>query len=421
MHAEARQMEDDDDDYSEGGGAYEDEDGEEWELELSEKEMELRRHGKKISGGGRARGGEGVASVVGLESSIYQQFRAHRSSGRGSGGEAEGQPGAFDDETTPRTFLTQRRRSRKTVSSSVGQSHSVGGGGGGGGGGEEGISMGGGGRLLRSREGGGGGGGGGGPRGRRARLDGDVQQKLSSVVAEYEGLLGSQLAAQTLLFEKMLAREMVVALERSYRLGHQSMPLPPDEDTSPNPNPNRRGSGKEGKGEIEVGDSREEGRASLSRSGSLEAFSLASFMATEGELAQIERAKVEISSLEQAHSLLLDSQRAVEKKTRRARKDNDTLIRTQKELRERVAELARREVQVVQSCDERTKELQQEIADLAVHTRASALLHASTPQGSRHEMEGGSLVLGQQRLQQTPPTSNNTKDRNGGGSSGKKK
>ena len=129
-----------------------------------------------------------------------------------------------------------------------------------------------------------------------------LERKIQTVQSDYEQLLLSQLEAQRLFFEKLLAQETVRAL---------------------------------GGGE-----------------------------ASEDELCEIERQKLEISRLEAEYADVLSETRRVEQETRKMRKANDALIREQKELREREQRTRERVKEKKAMVAARVNDLSQQLQDL---------------------------------------------------------
>ena len=134
-----------------------------------------------------------------------------------------------------------------------------------------------------------------------------LERKIQTVQSDYEQLLLSQLEAQRLFFEKLLAQETVRAL---------------------------------GGGE-----------------------------ASEDELSEIERQKLEISRLEAEYADVLSETRRVEQETRKMRKANDALIREQKELREREARTRERVTEKKAVAAARVNDLSQQLQDLTFFLR----------------------------------------------------
>lgn len=184
-------------------------------------------------------------------------------------------------------------------------------------------------------------------------LDRDVHRKITSVQSEYEQLLESQLEAQRLFFEKLLAQETVRALE---------LALCGAAAVRPGGSVLRSPSGGPGQAEAE----------------------------TEAEqvLAAIEQRKLDISALEAQHSDLLAELREVEGESRKLRKANETLIREQKSLKDREAELQQRAAQVNKKAEERTADLKQQVADISFYLSTRKQIQADRP-----EVAGGSLIV----------------------------
>lgn len=169
-------------------------------------------------------------------------------------------------------------------------------------------------------------------------LDNSVNRKIISVQSEYEGLLESQLEAQRLFFEKVLAQETVRALELALcgTISDSTSPL--------------------------------------------------SDMDLNAATSAIEKSKIEISSLESEYSATLESLRQVESEVRKMRKSNDALIREQKTLKDREAELKQRKSHVVQKAEERMTDLQQQITDLSFFVNTRKQVEGGA-------LEGGSIVV----------------------------
>ena len=206
-------------------------------------------------------------------------------------------------------------------------------------------------------------------------LDRDVHRKITSVQSEYEQLLESQLEAQRLFFEKLLAQETVRALELAL-CGAAAV---------------RPGGGvlrsSSGPGQVEA--------------------------ETEAEqvLAAIEQRKLDISALEAQHCDLLAELREVEGESRKLRKANETLIREQKSLKDREAELQQRAAQVNKKAEERTADLKQQVADISFYLSTRKQIQADRP-----EVAGGSLIV----QSSNSSSSGNTSSGNTSSGSGKK-
>ena len=219
----------------------------------------------------------------------------------------------------------------------------------------------------------------------QGELNGGPHSKILSVQSEYEGLLESQLEAQRLFFDKMLAQETVRALELAFGGGR------------------RQGvAALDGNGGFGL---RSENYGGLDFGG----------LASEEDMAAIEQRKIDISTLEQQHTELLAAIRDTASDLRKMRKSNNSLIREQKMLREREAELIERMRQVTAKCEERTTDLEQQLADLTFFVRTRAQVESSA-------LKGGSLVL-RQRTPDQASESRRSAGAGGGstGGSGRKK
>jgi BRCA1-associated protein len=188
-----------------------------------------------------------------------------------------------------------------------------------------------------------------------------LRGKLDSLAGEYERLLEGQLRDQQLHFQKILARETVLAIEESIALQR-----------------------------------RQHATSSASASASASAppplpLDPAAVAALDAQLAAVEAAKVEVSLLEQDHAAVLAALALAEKEARQARKGNDALVRAQQALRERVAALEAQAAADKAHNDLQVAELQSQVRDLTFFARTAAQVAASP---LKAELEGGSVVIG---------------------------
>jgi hypothetical protein len=247
----------------------------------------------------------------------------------------------------------------------------------------------------------------------RSSLPGDTLDKMGILMQGYENLLESQLADQQIYFEKKLARETIRAIEDSMRRGRSeslsSFPTSSSSSTS-NLRSDVQGVGssnsctavsidstyipntqieKEIGNEIENENMNENENQSGMHENTISA-SRQQLAAIDAQLAAIETSKIEISSLEQEYSEILSTLKEVEAQGRAMRKLNETYIREQKELRNRVEEYHRSEGEIKRKCEEEVEELEQQIRDLCFYTKMKNQVALSP---MKEELEAGSVVM----------------------------
>ena len=247
-------------------------------------------------------------------------------------------------------------------------------------------------------------------------LPGDTLDKMGILMQGYENLLESQLADQQIYFEKKLARETIRAIEDSMRRGRSesisSFPISSSSSTSILRSGVQGGSSssctavstdsthipntqieKEIDYKIDNEIENENMNENENQSGMHENTISASrqqLAAVDAQLAAIETSKIEISSLEQEYSEILSTLKEVEAQGRAMRKLNETYIREQKELRNRVEEYHRSEGEIKRKCEEEVEELEQQIRDLCFYTKMKNQVALSP---MKEELEGGSVVM----------------------------
>lgn len=220
------------------------------------------------------------------------------------------------------------------------------------------------------------------------RLDTVTVDKMGCLMESYENLLEGQLADQQIFFEKKLAKETILALEESLRRGRYSnsnqlvaASCNAINEVTVAPN-NSSGSSSDRKCiDGSVSSPKEPGSG---RDSSVD------FEAVDAQLAGVEISKIEISALEHEYSLILSKLKEVEAQGRAVRRLNETLIREQKVLRDRVEVLNRSEEETKRQCEEQVSELEQQIRDLCFYTKMKNQV-ASSP--LKEELAGGSMVV----------------------------
>jgi hypothetical protein len=184
-------------------------------------------------------------------------------------------------------------------------------------------------------------------------LDSVTAGKISVLMSNYEQLLEAQLQDQQLYFEKLLARETVRALEQSYqtqRSGEKAGTNASAAGGTLKKAKSQKGAAKaassaaaEEKKTIEsdsevAGSPRPDETCSMSsplltRSS---AYLQAASELTDAEvlrgMQEVEALKLEISAMEAEYRAVLEETRTADDTVRQLKKDNDALIRTQKEL-----------------------------------------------------------------------------------------
>ena len=247
----------------------------------------------------------------------------------------------------------------------------------------------------------------------RNSLPGDTLDKMGILMQGYENLLESQLADQQIYFEKKLARETIRAIEDSMRRGrsesissfpHSSTSNTTTSTSTSTSNTKVRSDAQGGSssdsctarstdsthpaGNLIDNENENENQSEMHEN-TISA-SRKQLDAVDAQLAGIEANKIEISSLEKEYSEILSTLKEVEAQGRAMRKLNETYIREQKELRDRVEEYNRSEGEIKRKCEEEVEELEQQIRDLCFYTKMKNQV-AMSPM--KEELEGGSVVL----------------------------
>jgi len=246
-----------------------------------------------------------------------------------------------------------------------------------------------------------------------------VRDKLASVTQNYEELLDAQLQEQRLFFEKMLAQETVRALERAYMQDSQSTNTGNSDSGSGSGRNNRCRDSTDASAGSMVAAGGNGNSASLDRSGTgtaaaegMRGFETAFGMHDISEdtaliFAEIERRKMDISLLEEAHQRTLDEVREVEAQARRMKKQNDTVVRHIKALRQQEIDTKQRKDQLEQRYNEQEHELQQSISDLTFFLDTRNAIGRSA---NKEELQSGQIVMRsapQPQPQPQPPSANN--------------
>ncbi len=110
----------------------------------------------------------------------------------------------------------------------------------------------------------------------------------------------------------------------------------------------------------------------------------------DAQLAAVEASKVDISLLELDYAQILEAVKEAERDSRRLRRSNEVLIRDQKALREKIAQLESSATLAKAQGDEHVAELEHQVRDLTFFTRTKAQVAASP---LKAELEGGSVVV----------------------------
>lgn len=174
-----------------------------------------------------------------------------------------------------------------------------------------------------------------------AQLDEITQSKIQVLLSEYESKLEQQLGELSLYYEKCLAKETVLALERSVSLRPTEEPSSSSSTTS----------------------------GSVSTLEPAVRVELAVSVAAEDILDRITREKCEISALEERYSTCLGSIGEGEEHIRWARKENEKLMRQQRSQQSQLAESCSRVGELKRQHKLQVEDLRSQIADVDFYLR----------------------------------------------------
>lgn len=181
-----------------------------------------------------------------------------------------------------------------------------------------------------------------------------LRGKMDSLAGEYEQLLEGQLRDQQLHFQKILARETILAIEESIALQRHKHPAASSAASSSSSS------------SFSASAPATASSSSSSFPSSLPPLDPSAVAALDAQLAALEAAKVEVSLLEQEHASVLAALAQAEKDARQARKGNDALARQQQALRERAAALETQAAADKARNDLQVAELQSQVRGLAL-------------------------------------------------------